>query len=140
LKPPPSEAPTDEDIIKAIEYLDEAPISEAPNNAHNTYSAALVPVIIDNETVPASYVPGSNKQYKVLPKRPRYLTLSDSQVLDRANQPCADMLSGKMIQDMKRANDSAYGFIPVNKPLPKAVKDKVKTPRSTTMRRNVVNI
>jgi hypothetical protein len=65
---------------------------------------------------PASYVPGTQgRVYEVLPERLLWLTLSDNQVLDRANQPqCAIMLSGIQIQAVLKANDAAYRFVPLN--------------------------
>ena len=64
------------------------------------------------EMVPASYVQGVNgRMYEVLPERPRYLTLSDGQVLDRANQP-EGHTSGDRIVRMQAANESAYNFKP----------------------------
>ncbi len=47
-------------------------------------------------TVPASYVEGTHKSYEFLPERPRYVTLSDGQVLDRLNQPVMDRESVPM--------------------------------------------
>ena len=42
---------------------------------------------VTQELVPASYVEGlGGKMYEVLPERPRYLKLSDGQVLDRLHQ------------------------------------------------------
>ena len=61
------------------------------------------------ETVPASYVEGINgKMYEVLPERPRYLKLSDGQVLDRLNQPEGNKLG---FVEMMRCNES-YNYRP----------------------------
>ena len=82
---------------------------------HNNYSAAI-------ETVPASYVPGSKgRQYLMLPERARFLTLSDSQVLDRANQPQARPTGDRML----RANDSAFAPFKKRKPVPRELKDRL---------------
>ena len=67
------------------------------------------------EMVPASYVQGLNgKMYQALPERPRFLTLSDGQVLDRANQP-EGMTSGDRILRMQACNESSYNFHSVKK-------------------------
>ena len=53
------------------------------------------------EVVPASYIEGLNRKYKFLPERPRYLELTDGQILDRTssrhemNRPQSEL-------DMKR--------------------------------------
>ena len=72
--------------------------SEAPEG--------LKPLNEAPEMVPASYIEGINGRYQFLPERPRFLTLSDRQVLDRANQPQAEPMSGWKIQAMKRCNES----------------------------------
>ena len=60
------------------------------------------------EMVPASYVMGLNEvMYEALPERPRYLTLSDGQVLDRLDQPEGGR-SGDT--EMVACNESAYNF------------------------------
>lgn len=60
--------------------------------------------------VPASYVQGLNgKMYQSLPERPRYLTLSDGQVLDRLNQPMPNRTNW---HEMQVCNESSYGFKP----------------------------
>lgn len=70
-----------------------------PDNVH--------PELSTPEVVPASYVEGlSGRMYEFLPERPRYLTLSDGQVLDRANQPSPSSVSGVMIQSMRQSNES----------------------------------
>lgn len=62
---------------------------------------------------PASYVEGLNGiKYEFLPKRPRYLTLSDRQVLDRANQPSPKLVSGVMIQAMRHSNEVSLDYHP----------------------------
>ena len=62
------------------------------------------------EMVPASYVQGLNgRMYEALPERPRYLTLSEGQVLDRAKQPEAHPTGDIRMQ---AANESAYNFRP----------------------------
>lgn len=66
---------------------------------------------VNIEMVPASYVQGITGIFEALPERPRYLELSDGQVLDRLNQPEAHP-SGDMILRMQRANESAYNFKP----------------------------
>ena len=65
---------------------------------------------VTQEMVPASYVQGLNgRMYEVLPERPRFVTLSDGQVLDRANQPEAHPTGDIRMQ---AANESAYNFRP----------------------------
>ena len=65
---------------------------------------------VNIEMVPASYVQGLNgRMYEALPERPRYLTLSDGQVLDRAKQPEAHPTGDIRMQ---AANESAYNFRP----------------------------
>ena len=61
------------------------------------------------ETVPASYVQGITGKFKSLPKRARFLTLSDGQVFDRLNQPIPNK-SGD--QAMQACNEGAYNFKP----------------------------
>ncbi len=62
---------------------------------------------VNIETVPASYIQGNKGRHEFLPERPRYLTLSDGQVLDRLNQPTAT----KELPGMRAANDSYSGII-----------------------------
>ena len=62
----------------------------------------------ENETVPASFVVGLTGTFEVLPERPRYLTLSDGQVLDRANQPEPDI----QMRAMNFCNESCYNYHP----------------------------
>jgi len=45
------------------------------------------PKNVQPEIVPASYIYGNKGKYEFLPERPRFLTLSDGQILDRLNQP-----------------------------------------------------
>ena len=59
---------------------------------------------VTQEMVPVSFIEGTKIEF--LPERPRYLTLSDGKVLDRANQPEAN----KELPGMKAAN-SAYGNV-----------------------------
>jgi hypothetical protein len=67
---------------------------------------------VTQETVPTSYVQGLNgKMYEALPERPRYLELSDGQVLDRLNQP-KGRTSGNRILRMQSCNESSYNFVP----------------------------
>lgn len=87
--------------------------------SHNTNSAS-------QETVPASYVPGTNgKEYLMLPERPRFLILSDGQVLDRANQPSFTQSEG-LSDAMLRANDNVFGYVPNAKPLPASLRRRFK--------------
>jgi len=58
------------------------------------------------EMVPASYVEGMTERFLNLPERPRYLTLSDGQVLDRAAQP-SSILGGIR---MRRCNEAGFNF------------------------------
>ena len=65
---------------------------------------------VTQETVPVSYVEWTNgRMYQSLPERPRFLTLSDGQVLDRLNQPTPNK-SGD--QAMQACNEGAYNFKP----------------------------
>ena len=67
------------------------------------------------ETVPASYVYGTNgRMYQTLPVRPRYLKLSDGQVLDRANQPIPRQLSPQDNIAMLHANAASYNYTPLH--------------------------
>ena len=63
------------------------------------------------EMVPASYVQGLNGMYEALPERPKFLTLSDGQVLDRLNLPIGHT-NGDRILRMQACNESAYNFHP----------------------------
>ncbi len=63
------------------------------------------------ETVPASYVQGLSGVFESLPERPRYLTLSDGQVLDRLNQP---MPNKSNCHDMQACNEASYNYHPNN--------------------------
>lgn len=68
---------------------------------------------VTQEMVPASYVQGiEGRMYEVLPERARYLTLSDGQVLDRANQPQGVTNSGRILR-MQAANEASYNFKPL---------------------------
>lgn len=60
------------------------------------------------ETVPASYVYGTTGKYQFLPERPRYLTLSDGQVLDRLNQPQPVY----HIRSMNMCNEARFNYHP----------------------------
>ncbi len=62
------------------------------------------------EMVPASYVMGLIGMFESLPERPRFLTLSDGQVLDRLNQP-----EGHTNLNMQACNESSYNFKPHQK-------------------------
>ena len=68
------------------------------------------------EYVSASYVQGlEGRMYEALPERPRYLTLSDGQVLDRLVPPVADLTR---IHQMRMCNESSYNFHPSRGILP----------------------
>ena len=58
------------------------------------------------EIVPASYVQGLTGMYQFLPERPRYVTLSDGQVMDRAYKPEVKPLSGNQIQAIRAMNET----------------------------------
>ena len=63
--------------------------------------------------VPASYVEGiDGRKYEVLPERPRYLTLSDDQRLDKLNQPFGHE-PGRGIQEMQACNEASYNYKPL---------------------------
>ena len=62
---------------------------------------------VNIEMVPASYVQGITGKFKSLPERPRYLTLSDNQVLDRLNQP-EGHISGDL--GMQFCNEAKYNL------------------------------
>ncbi len=79
---------------------------------------------VTEETVPASYVQGLTGKFESLPERPRFLTLSDGQVLDRLNQP-EGHTSGDRILRMQACNESAYNFKP-NEPDKARVKELIK--------------
>jgi len=63
------------------------------------------------ETVPPGYVYGTTGKYLNLPERLRYLTLSDGQVLDRANQPSPN----DVIPAMNMCNESYFNYRPTKK-------------------------
>ena len=64
------------------------------------------------EYVPASYVEGlKGRRYESLPERPRFLTLSDGQVLDRLSQPQPNRFS----YGMNVCNESSYNFKSIKK-------------------------
>ena len=63
------------------------------------------------ETVPECYVQGITGKFKSLPERPRFVTLSDGQVLDRSII-VPGHASGDFIQRMRYCNESAYNFKP----------------------------
>lgn len=69
---------------------------------------------VTGETVPASYVQGVTGIFETLPERPRFLTLSDGQVLDRLNQPTG-YAGGDTILRLRYSNEACYNFKP-NKP------------------------
>ena len=96
----------------------EAPTPEAPVEAPTFFRNGV-------EYVPASYIPGTKgRMYQFLPERPRYLTLSDNQVLDRLNQPTVDQelpLHNRML----RANDSMFAPFRKRKAVPLELKDKL---------------
>ena len=60
------------------------------------------------EMVLASYVQGITGKFEVLSERPRYLTLSDGQGLDRLNQPEPDT----QMRAMNFCNESEYNYHP----------------------------
>ena len=65
---------------------------------------------VTQEMVPASYVEGiDGGKYEVLPERPRYLKLSDGQVLDRLNQPTPNIRCDRAMQ---ACNESSYNYHP----------------------------
>ena len=66
---------------------------------------------LTEEMVPASFVNGVNRKYQSLPERPRYLSLSDGQVLDRSYQatgvaPMIPFINTSILM----SNDACYGF------------------------------
>ena len=67
---------------------------------------------VTQESVTASYVEGlDGRTYQSLPERPRYLELSDGQVLDRLKVP-ESLPSGTFIQSMRACNESMYNYHP----------------------------
>jgi len=68
------------------------------------------------EMVPPSYVQGLTGVFEALPERPRYLTLSDGQVLDRANPPTA---LAPNAQAIKASNESEYNYHPNSGAVPR---------------------
>ncbi len=77
---------------------------------------------VNIEMVPASFVQGRNGKHEFLPERPRYLTLSDGQVLDRLNQPT----TSKSLPGMEAANDSYFTIIKQEPGILDALTDKTK--------------
>ena len=70
-------------------------------------------VIPEVEMVPASYVQGlGGRMYEFLPERPRYLTLSDGQVFDRAYKPDRVLPSGVMMQALRASNEACCNYHP----------------------------
>jgi len=67
------------------------------------------------ETVPTSYVLGRKGAYPSLPERPRFLTLSDGQVLDRANQPICRRTTTAETLRLMAANDARHTMSPYKK-------------------------
>ena len=88
-------------------------------------SVTLDSVTLERDMVPASYVEGFNgRTYESLPARPRFLTLSDGQVLDRGNQPIA-----RFYQWMRTCNKARYNFHPLKGTLTEEVRSKLNKKR-----------
>ena len=64
-----------------------------------------------NKVETASYVEGLKGRYQFLPERPRFVTLSDSQVLDRLYRPLPNMRS----VSMAACNDTCFSDLSLNK-------------------------
>ena len=78
------------------------------------------------EMVEASYVEGLHgRQYQFLPERPRYLTLSDGQVLDRRWKPDQSLPSGTRIQALRASNEACLNYHPNQGVLPDRIKAKL---------------
>ena len=65
------------------------------------------------EMVPPAYIPGVSGDFEMLPERPRFLKLSDGQVLDRASPPVAEPQSGDFIQSIRHCNEAELDFRPL---------------------------
>ncbi len=63
------------------------------------------------EMIPPSYVYGTTGKYQFLPERPRYLTLSDGQVLDRLNPPQPQYHT----RSMNMCNESRFNYPPTKR-------------------------
>ena len=81
------------------------------------------------EMVPASYVEGMTGRFLNLPERPRYLTLSDGQVLDRVNQPSSSLGGIRM----RRCNEAGFNFKISKGILPDSLKSKMTNITSPTI-------
>ena len=80
---------------------------------------------VTQEMVPVAYVQGLNgRMYQSLPEKPRFVTLSDGQVFDRANQPLAVCSGGFMIR-MQACNEGMYNFHPNEGRLSKKLRDSL---------------
>ncbi len=65
--------------------------------------------------VPPLMVEGAEgRMYEALPERPRFLTLSDGQVLDRAKPVEHRPLSGVEIRAIRLANEGALNYKTLN--------------------------
>ena len=82
------------------------------------------------EMVPASYVEGMTGRFLNLPERPRFLTLSDKQVLDRSAQPSS--VSGGI--RMRRCNEAGFNFKVSKGILPDSLKSKMTNIASRTIK------
>ena len=79
------------------------------------------------EMVPASYVQGlQGAMYQFLPERPRYVTLSDGQVMDRAFKPEIIPLSGVRIQAIRASNET-LDYKPNTGVLPESLRKRLNT-------------
>ncbi len=77
---------------------------------------------VTSETVPECYAQGITGKFKSLPERPRFVTLSDGQVLDRS-VIVPGHASGDFMQRMRYCNEAEYNYHPntSNKEMVKAI-------------------
>jgi len=76
----------------------------------------------DIEYIGESYVEGlEGRKYLNLPERPRYLKLSDNQVLDRVHQPSPDFS-----HTMRLCNERAFNYHPLAGEVSKELRERLK--------------
>lgn len=94
--------------------LGEAPTIEAPEvptiAAFARWGSKQEKKLLTNEApemVPASYVQGTTGRYQSLPERPRFITLSDGQVLDRLYYPTVTLTESQN-KGLLASNEASY--------------------------------
>ena len=79
------------------------------------------------EMVPPSDIEGLERMFQSLPERPRYLTLSDGQVLDRARPVKPSLTTRGHIERMRRCNEATQ-MVPLSQSKNKsALTERLKT-------------